>query len=49
MKTCPTCKSQIDSGASTCPKCGRQFTTLGGIFIAVIVALIIGGCVLQQL
>lgn len=48
MKTCPNCKTQLDDGARTCPKCGKTFTTAGGIFIAVIIALVIGGCVFSQ-
>ncbi len=43
MKTCPNCKTQLDSGARTCPKCGKTFTTFGGVLIAVIVGLVIAG------
>ena len=43
MKTCPNCKSQLDDGARTCPKCGKTFTTASGIFWAVIVGLLLAG------
>lgn len=43
MKTCPTCKTQLDNGARKCPKCGKTFTTIGGVFVAVIIGLILAG------
>lgn len=43
MKTCPTCKKQIADDARTCPHCGKQFTTLGGVFIAILIGLLLGG------
>ncbi len=49
MKTCPTCKKQIDDGARTCPNCGKRFTTVGGVFIAVLIGLILGGFFLSNL
>ncbi len=48
LKKCDSCGKEIDSGARKCPHCGKTYTTAGGIFIAVIVALIIGGCVFSQ-
>lgn len=43
MKTCPTCKTQIAPNANPCPNCGHKFTTVSGVFIAIIVGLVIGG------
>jgi len=43
MKTCPTCKKQIDEGARTCPNCGKTFTTSSGIFWAILIGLLLGG------
>jgi predicted amidophosphoribosyltransferase len=43
MKTCPTCQKEIDDGARTCPGCGKSFTTFGGVFIAILIGLILGG------
>lgn len=48
MKTCPSCRHQVGDNARNCPKCGHTFTTAGGIFIAIIVALVIGGCVFRM-
>lgn len=42
-KICPTCKATIDAGARTCPKCGKTFTTAGGVLVAVIVGLVLAG------
>lgn len=44
-KICPNCKKEVADNARTCPQCGHTFTTAGGIFIAVLIALIIGGCI----
>lgn len=43
MKLCPQCQKEIAEGARTCPGCGKTFTTAGGVFIAIIIALILGG------
>lgn len=48
LKKCTECKKEMADGARTCPHCGKTYTTFGGIFIAVIIALIIGGCVFSQ-
>lgn len=45
LKRCPTCKKEVAHGARTCPHCGKTFTTAGGVFIAVIVALILGAII----
>ena len=42
MKTCPTCKKQIDDSARTCPNCGKTFTNSSGVFLAVILGVILG-------
>ena len=43
MKTCPSCKTDCADNARTCPKCGNTFTTIGGVFVAVIIGLILAG------
>lgn len=48
LKKCTECKKEMADGARTCPHCGKTYTTFGGIFIAVIIALVIGGCVFSQ-
>jgi RNA polymerase subunit RPABC4/transcription elongation factor Spt4 len=48
LKKCDSCGKDMDSGARKCPHCGKTYTTLGGVFIAVIIALVIGGCVFTQ-
>jgi len=45
-KVCPDCGRSVASNARTCPNCGHTFTTIGGVFIAVILALAIGGCII---
>lgn len=49
MKTCPTCQKQIDDDARTCPGCGKTFTTSGGVFIAIVIGLILGGACLFKI
>jgi RNA polymerase subunit RPABC4/transcription elongation factor Spt4 len=46
VKTCPECRTELASNASTCPKCGRRFTTGAGVAFAILLGLLIGGCVL---
>jgi len=41
MKTCPSCQTELADNARRCTKCGHTFTTAGGVFVAVIVALVI--------
>jgi predicted amidophosphoribosyltransferase len=48
MTLCPTCKKEIASGARTCPNCGKTFTTSGGIFIAILIGLLLGGFFLMR-
>ena len=43
MKFCPVCEKEIARGARTCPQCGKTFTTFGGMFIAIILGLLLGG------
>jgi uncharacterized protein (UPF0212 family) len=43
MKVCPTCQKRIDSGASTCPGCGKRFTSWQGIVLAILIGLVVGG------
>ena len=43
MKLCPKCQHEISDDARTCPNCGESFTTAGGVFLAIILALLIGG------
>jgi predicted amidophosphoribosyltransferase len=45
MKKCEVCHEPMASGARTCPHCGKTYTNLSGVVIAVIVGLIIGGAV----
>ncbi len=40
---CKSCGKQIASDARTCPHCGKTYTSAGGILVAVILGLIIGG------
>lgn len=47
-KACPACKKIVAENARTCPNCGHTFTTAGGIFVAIVIGLIIGGCVFMQ-
>lgn len=48
LKKCTDCGKEMSDGARKCPHCGKTYTTAGGIFIAVLIALIIGGCVFSQ-
>jgi RNA polymerase subunit RPABC4/transcription elongation factor Spt4 len=48
LKKCTECGKEMSAGARTCPHCGKSYTTVGGIFIAVLIALVIGGCVFSQ-
>lgn len=43
MKTCPSCKTEIADSANPCPKCGHKFTTFGGVIVAIILGVLIGG------
>lgn len=43
LKTCAACGKEMAAGARTCPHCGKTYTTIGGIFIAIIIGLIIAG------
>ncbi len=43
LRTCDACGKQIAKSARTCPHCGKTYTTLGGVFIAVIIGLILAG------
>lgn len=43
MKRCPVCTKEIAKGARTCPHCGKTFTTFGGVFIAILLGLLLGG------
>jgi RNA polymerase subunit RPABC4/transcription elongation factor Spt4 len=48
LKKCDECGKDMADGARTCPHCGKTYTTAGGIFLAVVIALVIGGCVFVQ-
>lgn len=48
LKKCTECGKEMSDGARKCPHCGKTYTTASGIFIAVIIALVIGGCVFSQ-
>lgn len=43
MKACPSCKKQIADDANPCPHCGKKFQTLGGIVVAILIGLLLGG------
>ena len=31
MTPCPACSNEVSTDAATCPKCGHQFKSAGGI------------------
>ena len=43
LKTCTACGKDMARSARTCPHCGKTYTTAGGVFLAIIIALILGG------
>lgn len=43
LKSCPACHRQIAKDTRTCPHCGKTFTTAGGVFVALLIGLILGG------
>jgi hypothetical protein len=49
LKPCPACASQIAKGARACPHCGKAFTNVAGLVLAVLVALLIGGLLFAKL
>lgn len=49
MKNCPSCNNQCAPNARTCPKCGHTFTNAGGVFLAIVLGLIVGGLFLASL
>lgn len=46
MKTCPSCQTAVADNARACPKCGHGFTTSSGATVAVVIGVIVGGCLL---
>lgn len=45
LKKCEECGKEMSDEARTCPHCGKTYTTSGGVFIAIVIALAIGGCI----
>lgn len=43
LKACDACGKDMAKGARTCPHCGKSYTSVGGVFIAVILGLILAG------
>ena len=43
LTKCSACGQPIAKGARTCPHCGKTYTTLGSVIVAVVVALILAG------
>lgn len=43
LKNCSACGRQMAKGARTCPGCGKTYTTIGSVIIAIIVGLILAG------
>jgi predicted amidophosphoribosyltransferase len=43
LKSCDACGHDMAKGARMCPHCGKTYSTAGGVFIAVILGLILGG------
>ena len=41
LKPCPSCSKEIANSATTCPHCGKSFTSLARIGLIVILAVII--------
>lgn len=48
LKKCEACGKPMAKGARTCPHCGKTHTTLGGIFIAIIIGLILAGFLFKR-
>jgi len=48
LKDCEVCGKQMAKGARTCPHCGKTYTTSGGIFLAILIGLAIGGCFMAR-
>lgn len=53
MTICPTCSNDVSTEAASCPKCGHQFKSAGGInlsdpvhMIGVVLVVIIFGVVI---
>jgi hypothetical protein len=38
---CPDCGHQVSHTARRCPNCGKTFTTMGGVIVAIIIGVII--------
>ena len=41
LKACKACHKMIARDARTCPHCGKNYTTIGGVVIAIIIGLIV--------
>jgi hypothetical protein len=48
MKICPSCQRTLADNASSCPGCGRQFTSKIGLIFFFLMLSIIGMYVLLQ-
>jgi anaerobic ribonucleoside-triphosphate reductase len=46
LRACTACGKDMAKGARTCPHCGKTYTTVCGVAVAVIIGLLLaGGCV----
>lgn len=43
LKACRACGKPMAKSARSCPHCGKTYTTVGGIFVAIIIGLILAG------
>lgn len=43
LKPCSACGKMLASNATSCPHCGKRFTSAAGIVLAVLIGLAAGG------
>ena len=42
LKPCNACGNSIAKSATTCPQCGKKFSSMAGILLALVIGLVIG-------
>jgi hypothetical protein len=45
---CKSCGQSIAKSATTCPQCGKKFSSVAGILLACLIGLAIGGLLIAR-
>lgn len=45
---CKSCGQSIAKSATTCPHCGKKFTSVAGIFLACLLGLVVGWLLISR-